>query len=159
MSNGVPNVQSVDASEAALNALQGQLDRHLAGIDGMDQKAALLPPALGAVGVLGLVPTSGAHGVSLIFAVLGVVAALIAFLMCFATLMVVKVAVGADPDLVAAGASLPPAKFNLGMCRSVAGAIREVTTVEFKKARTLNIAFAATAAAIFFWVVSHASAG
>ncbi len=44
-----------------MTALQTQLDRHLAAIDGMDQKAALLPPALGLVGVLGVV-TSGATG-------------------------------------------------------------------------------------------------
>ncbi len=159
MTTDTAQVVTADASAAALTVLQGQLDRHLASVDGMDRKAALLPPALGAVGVLGLVPAAGAQGLPLICAVLGVAATLIAFLTCLATLAVEKVAVGADPDKVAAGAALSPDEFNHRMCRSLANVIREVKAVEFDKARSLNIAFAATAAAIFFWLLSRATSG
>lgn len=143
------------ASAAAVAALQTQLDRHLSAVDGMDQKAALLPPLVGAVGVLGLVPAH-ATGLALWLDAAGVAAGLFAIAACFVSLAVRTVPVGGNEDQIASGAKMALDDFNAKLARSLADAIGLIHGTEKRKARSLNVAFFATAVAIGLWVVAHA---
>jgi hypothetical protein len=147
------------AAAAAVNALQTQLDRHLAAVDGMDQKAALLPPALGLVGVLGLVLPAGVTGWKLALDVLGVAGGLFAIVSCFMSLRVRTVPTGGDEDQIANGVDLGLADFNVRLARSLAAAARGARSVEREKANWLNVAFASTGVAILSWVLAHAVGG
>ena len=141
-----------------MTALQTQLDRHLAAIDGMDQKAALLPPALGLVGVLGVV-TSGATGWRLACDLLGLVSGVVAVASCFLTLRVETLAPGGDEDQIAHATDLAITDFDSRLARSLAAAARVCMIAEKRKANWLNVAFAATFAAVVFWVLAHAVGG
>ena len=132
-----------DSVDVAVEALQCQLDRYLAGLDALDQKSALLPAALAAVGALGLVPVSGerATTLSVFLAFTTLSGALVAFLLSLSALAAQRLHYGADPVDLALGTSLPVGEFRQGLANSLARTIVRAEQVGATKGTRLNLSF------------------
>src|ERR1035437_8863344 len=89
--------EAASASQA-VSELRAMLDRHLASIDSIDQKAAFVIPALGAVGVLATPSKlAGLPGAAVCLLSVAFSAALVAFLLAWRVLAARKFGFGADP--------------------------------------------------------------
>jgi hypothetical protein len=138
----LPDLQAVSA---AVSSLERQLDRHLKAIDSLDQKASLLPPVLGALGLLSLngVATGTNQFAATTFIVFALVAGTASMALALACLAPRRVPFGADAVKVALGTSLRRSEFDQGLANSLALCIRTAEEVGRYKASTLTLAFTA----------------
>jgi hypothetical protein len=147
-----PNAES---AYQAVSELRAMLDRHLASIDSIDQKATFVIPALGAVGVLATPDKlAGLPGLAVCLLSVAFSAALTAFLLAWRVLAARKFGFGAEPVTLALSTSAPPEQFSQGLANSLAGCVVRARDAIDYKARLLNLALFATAISVFCFLTA-----
>lgn len=144
-----------ESASEAVSELRAMLDRHLASIDSLDQKATFVIPALGAVGVLAT-PTrlAGLPGAAICLLSVAFSAALVAFMLAWRVLSARKFGFGPDPLKVALDTSAPREAFSQGLANSLAECVLHARDAIEDKARLLNLALFATTISVFCFLTA-----
>jgi len=122
------------------------LDRHLSSIDSLDQKAAFVIPALGAVAALSTPDKlKGLPGAAVVFLAFALTAAAFALFLALRVLAARRFAFGSDPVALALATSDAPDAFSQGLANALATSITYARAVIDEKAYRLNLALFSTA--------------
>jgi hypothetical protein len=153
-----PRHPPVDGSvQEAIVELRLLLDRYLSSIESLDQKAALVVPALGAIGVLTapVKPLGQTSAFAALFLSLAVSAAVLAFVMSLRALRAKRSEIGADPVKLALQTSLDPDSFRQGIADSLAIAVCSLRSTTEEKAKRLNLSLLAGAISVVCFLASR----
>ncbi len=140
------------ASEAVVE-LRRMLDGHVADMDSIDQKAALIVPTLGAIGVLGAPaqPLGQASAGAQACLVIALASSLVSFVMVALTLGAVRFWGGADPSALAQGCTDSEAQFHQRLAGSLSKAVVSAQAAATDKKAWFNLSlFAAIIAVLAF---------
>lgn len=158
-----PDAGDKETLESSLGALNATLDRMLAANEGLDRKAALVPPALGVATSLVVGRLADPSNMESWTLSIGL-AALIAALVCLTAAVVVLAPihnfwVGADPFKTALRADRPRREFDQKLANSLAQAVTGLRLLILWKARMLSLSLGAFAATIGLTIVFAAMRG
>ena len=130
-----PNQES---AAAAVSALSSELAMANANIEGIDQKAGLVPPVVAAVAALFIAPDAHISLLQALFFVPALVVGIAAIWLALQTLEAKPISLGGDASEIAAGDHFKPADFNHAVAASLAIAVRKHSELTQWKGHRLN---------------------
>lgn len=130
-----PNQES---AAAAVSALSAELAMANGNIEGIDQKAGLVPPVVAGVAALFLAPDAHFSLLQAIFLVPALVVGIVAVWLALQTLEAKPISLGGDAGQIAAGDHFAPADFNHAVAGSLAMAVMKHSELTQWKGQRLN---------------------
>jgi hypothetical protein len=130
-------------------------------MDSLDQKAALIIPALGTIGVISA-PLKAAGQASIgtqVCLALALSASVMAFFWAAATLRAIRYWGGADPDLLVDALNEGEVEFNEMLAASLADAVNSACAAAAEKARRFNLGLFSSAIAVAAFVSARVLEG
>jgi hypothetical protein len=141
-------VPDADSAAAAVETLRAELEGILGAIDALDQKAALIPAALGAIAALFIAPDTTFTGIKIPIVVIGLTAGGVSIVFALAALAPRFIDAGPNAQTTAASTHLHPAAFNRAVAGSLANSIDRMSEVTKSKGFRFNVSAVAAGIAI-----------
>ncbi len=142
----------VEASaEAAVTTLRAELDTLFQAIDAIDQKAAVVPAALGAIAALFIAPDTTLQEAQIVAMLIGIVTGGVSIGFALFALSARLIDAGPNAQQTAGAVHLHPAAFNRAVAGSLANSVDKMSEITKSKGYRLNVSlvFAAFAIASF----------
>jgi hypothetical protein len=151
-----PNESS---AAAAVSVLQAELDLTSQALDSIDQKAALIPPLVGAVAALVIAPDMSFTYLQAAILFVAFVYGAVAYAFAIRVLWASNLNVGPGTKEVANITYLEPADFSQSVAAALAESVEANKERSEKKGRMLNTAFVIAAFAILLLIAARVAGG